>query len=108
MANPWTGEVAVWLDGRRHVAKLTLGALAELEATLGAETLVAVVERFEAGRFSTRDVLALLVAGLRGGGWDGTAEDLRTVEIGGGPVEAARVAAELLARAFSAPAGAGR
>ena len=34
MANPWTGEVAIWLDGQRHVAKLTLGALAELEAAL--------------------------------------------------------------------------
>ncbi|WP_343079347.1 gene transfer agent family protein [Ostreiculturibacter nitratireducens] len=103
MANPWTGEVAVWLDGRRHVAKLTLGALAELEAALDAGTLIELVERFEARRFSTRDVLALLVAGLRGGGWDGTAADLRTVEIGGGPVEAARVAAELLARAFALP-----
>jgi Phage tail tube protein, GTA-gp10 len=103
MANPWAGEVAVVLDGQRHVAKLTLGALAELEAALGAETLVDLVARFEAGRFSTRDVLALLVAGLRGGGWQGQARDLMTVEIGGGPVEAARAAAELLARAFAVP-----
>ncbi|WP_372840190.1 gene transfer agent family protein [Phaeovulum sp.] len=103
MANPWAGEVAIWLDGRRHVAKLTLGALAELEAALAAGSLIELVERFEAGQFSTRDVLALLVAGLRGGGWQGEAEDLRTVEIRGGPVEAARVAAELLARAFAVP-----
>jgi len=61
------------------------------------------VERFETGAFSTRDVLALVVAGLRGGGWGGTAADLRSVEIGGGPVEAARIAAELLARAFTVP-----
>lgn len=103
MANPWAGEVAVVLDGQRHAAKLTLGALAELESALGAETLVDLVARFEAGRFSTRDVLALLVAGLRGGGWQGQACDLMTVEIGGGPVEAARAAAELLARAFAVP-----
>lgn len=103
MANPWAGEVAVWLDGKRHVARLTLGALAELEQALDADSLIALVERFEARRFSTRDVLALLVAGLRGGGWCGTAEDLRTVEIGGGAVEAARLAAELLARAFTVP-----
>lgn len=103
MANPWTGEVAVWLDGKRHIAKLTLGALAELEAVLETGSLIELVERFEGGRFSTRDVLALLVAGLRGGGWQGLAVDLRTVEIGGGPVEAARAAAELLARAFSTP-----
>jgi hypothetical protein len=104
MANPWAGEVAVVLDGQRHVAKLTLGALAELETALQTGTLIDLVERFEAGRFSTRDVLALLVAGLRGGGWQGSAADLRTVEVGGGPLEAARVAAELLARAFSLPA----
>lgn len=103
MANPWAGEVAVVLDGAPHVAKLTLGALAELEAALEAGTLIELVQRFEEGRFSTRDVLALIVAGLRGGGWRGTAADLRTVVIEGGPVEAARVAAELLARAFALP-----
>ncbi len=103
MANPWAGEVAVVLDGQRHIAKLTLGALAELEAALVTGSLIDLVERFEARRFSTRDVLALIVAGLRGGGWQGTAADLRTVEIGGGPLEAARAAAELLARAFALP-----
>ena len=44
-----------------------------------------------------------LVAGLRGGGWQGTAADLRAVDIAGGPVAAARAAAELLARAFALP-----
>jgi len=91
------------LGGERRVAKLTLGALAELEAALGEATLLDLVRRFESGAFSSRDVLALIVAGLRGGGWQGTAEDLRSVEIGGGPVAAARIAAELLARAFSVP-----
>lgn len=103
MANPYAGEVAIWLDGQRHVAKLTLGALAELEAALEAGSLLDLVERFEAGRFSTRDVLALVVAGLRGGGWQGSAADLLRVEIGGGPVAAAKAAAELLARAFALP-----
>ena len=103
MANPGTGEVALVIDGERYVAKLTLGALAELEATLETGTLVELVERFEAGQFSTRDVLALVVAGLRGGGWQGQARDLISAEIEGGPVEAARVAAALLARAFALP-----
>ncbi len=103
MANPWTGEVALTIDGERHVLKLTLGALAELEAGLQAGTLVELIERFETGAFSTRDVLALIVAGLRGGGWQGTAGDLISAEIEGGPVEAARVAGQLLARAFALP-----
>lgn len=103
MANPWAGEVAVVLDGTRHVAKLTLGALAELEDVLEAGSLIELVERFEGQRFRTRDVLAVLVAGLRGGGWTGRAEDLARAEIEGGPVAAARIAATLLARAFALP-----
>ncbi len=103
MANPFAGEVALTLDGQRHIAKLTLGALAELEAALEVGSLVELVERFESQRFSTRDVLALVVAGLRGGGWQGVAADLLRVEIAGGAMEAAKVAALLLARAFASP-----
>lgn len=103
MANPWTGEVALVIDGQQRVLKLTLGALAELEQTLEAESLVALVQRFEGGSFSTRDVLALLVAGLRGGGADVSVSDLGQANIEGGPMVAARVAAELLARAFMVP-----
>ena len=47
MANPLAGEVEVVLDGVPHVGKLTLGALSELEAELGAESMIALVERFE-------------------------------------------------------------
>ncbi len=103
MSNPWAGEVEVRLNGVAHVAKLTLGALAELEAQLGETSMLALVERFEGQKFSSRDVLALIVAGLRGGGWIGTAADLLQAEISGGPLGAARVAAELLARAFALP-----
>lgn len=106
MANPWAGEVALVIDGKRRVLKLTLGALAELEAGLESDTLVALVERFETSAFSTRDVLALIVAGLRGGGWDGSAADLLAAEIEGGPLAGARAAAELLARAFAIPGAA--
>ena len=103
MANPFAGEVALVVDGQRFVCKLTLGALAELEASLGSGSLVELVERFEGAAFSSRDVLALIVAGLRGGGWRGTVDDLLSAEIAGGPVGAAKVAAELLARAFAGP-----
>ena len=101
--NPWAGEVALGLGGERLVLKLTLGALAELEDALGACGLVALVARFEDGSFGTRDVAALLLAGLRGGGWRGTARDLMAAEIQGGPVAATRAAAALFARAFALP-----
>lgn len=103
MGNPWAGEVAVVVDGERHVAKLTLGALAELEDRLGAESLSDLVARFEGDCPRARDILWLVAAGLRGGGWTGLPEDLVTAEIEGGVVEAARVAAQLLARAFQVP-----
>jgi hypothetical protein len=101
MANPWTGEVALTIDGERRVLKLTLGALAELEDRLEAGSLLELVERFEGGRFAARDVVAVLVAGLRGGGHE--ALDLASAEIAGGPMEAARVAGQLIVRAFSLP-----
>lgn len=107
MANPWAGEVALIINGERQVLKLTLGALAELEAGLEAGSLIDLVDRFEGGAFSTRDVLALIVAGLRGGGWRGRTGDLLSAEIEGGPLGAARAAAELLGRAFALPDEAG-
>lgn len=103
MANPWRGEVELVIDGDRHVMRLTLGALAELEAGLDEGSLLDLVNRFESGSVTTRDVLALIVAGLRGGGWPGRAQDLLAAEIEGGPVAAARAAAALLARAFLLP-----
>ena len=103
MVNPWTGEVALVVDGQRRVLKLTLGALAELEQELGAGSLVELVQRFESGAYSSSDVLGLIVAGLRGGGTDVTRADMLRAEIEGGPMAAARAAAELLARAFMVP-----
>lgn len=101
--NPWSGIVTLQIDGVERQMSLTLGALAELESVLGEDTLVALVARFEEGAFSSRDVLALIHAGLRGGGWDVTREQLVSVDIAGGPLGAARVAAQLLARAFLLP-----
>ncbi|MEL6452022.1 MAG: gene transfer agent family protein [Pseudomonadota bacterium] len=103
MSNPWRGEVTLVIDGQPCVMRLTLGALAGLEAALAVPSLVALVERFEGGRFSSADVLALLQAGLRGGGCDAVAERLDHAEIEGGPMAAARAAAELIARAFVVP-----
>lgn len=88
------------INGTDHCARLTLGALAMLEEELGEGSLLELAQRFENGRFSGADVLAVLVAGLRGAGWQGTRADLLTAEIAGGPMGAARAAATLLARAF--------
>jgi hypothetical protein len=108
MSNPWAGEADLTVDGAPKVMKLTLGALAELETSLGEASLIALIERFEGGGFSGRDLLALLVAGLRGGGWrECSAEMLADADIGGGPVAAAQAAGRLLARTFALPGDGG-
>lgn len=103
MTNPFAGEVALQVDGVTHTCKLTLGALAALEAELSAGSLMDLVRRFESADFTSADVMAVVVAGLRGGGWQGTAGDLLTADIAGGPIAAARAAALMLARAFAPP-----
>ncbi len=103
MANPLRGDVVVIINGQRHVARLTLGALAELENTLDEPSLLALVQRFESSRFRSRDVLCLLAAALHAGGLRMTEADLGAAVIEGGPMAAAKAAAELLARAFVVP-----
>jgi len=103
MANPWRGEVTLIINGAPQVMRLTLGALATLEAALKEPSLVSLVERFEQGRFASADVLAVLRAGLAGGGCELDPDVLDHADIEGGPMVAARAAAELIARAFVVP-----
>lgn len=98
MANPYRGEVELIVDGETRVLRLSLGALAELEAALGETSLVALVERFESGAFAAGDLVALLAAGL---GWP--KERLSNAVVEGGPMAAARAAARLLAVTFQTP-----
>jgi hypothetical protein len=105
MANPWRGEVELVVDGETRMMRLTLAALADLEARLETDSLLALVERFETGAFRVRDLLALLSAGLQGGGWPVREEALAASDIGGGPLAAARAAAQLLKLTFTLPEG---
>lgn len=98
MANPYRGEVALTVDGQARVLRLSLGRLAELEEALGTDSLVAMVERFEGGRYAARDLVLLLAAGL-----GVTREELAAADIEGGAVAAACAAAELLRVTFQVP-----
>lgn len=101
--NPWQGEVKLVINGEPQRLKLTLGALARLENHLGEDSLLDLVRRFEEHRFSAHDILALLAAGLEGGGSRLRPEDLAKADIEGGPLVAAQVGAALLARSFAVP-----
>lgn len=103
MANPYAGEVALVVNGERRLVKLTLGALAALEARLQDGALADLVARFETGRFGADDVIDVLHAGLVATGWSGGRADLAAAEIAGGAMQAARVAAQALVLAFEVP-----
>lgn len=68
MANRRRGEVDLALGGRTFRLRLTLAALAEIEAAFGAESLEALGRRFQDGILRARDLAVLLGAALRGGG----------------------------------------
>jgi hypothetical protein len=103
MANPWRGEVELVVDGEPRAMRLTLAALAELEARLESESLVELIGRFEAGSFRVRDLIALLTAGLNGGGWRVSEAEFVGMRVDGGPLAAAQAAARLLRLTFTLP-----
>ncbi len=66
MANRHRGEVSLALGGRRFTLRLTLQALAELEAAFSAGSLADLGARFGSGGFSSRDIATILGATLCG------------------------------------------
>lgn len=105
MTNPHRGEVSVTIDGRPCTMRLTLGALAALEARLAAGSLMGLAERFDDGRVATGDLIALLAAGLSGAGEPVDEAALASAEIEGGAVGAMRAGMALLSAAFRPDAG---
>lgn len=96
------GEVAAEFDGRPYRLCLTLGALAELEASYAADDLGALVERFSTGRLSARDLIRIVGAGLRGGGNDVADGEVAAMQTENGVAGFAAVVADLLTQTFGA------
>ena len=102
MANPQRGEVELRIDGKARVMRLSLGALAELEARMEATSLLGLAEKFETGGVSASELIALLAAGIRGAGGAISEEELGAADIEGGAVGAMRAGLLLLSRTFRA------
>lgn len=102
MVNPARGEVELVVDGQPCSMRLTLGALAELEAQLEVGSLVALAERFESGTVSAAELIALLGAGLRGGGAEISDAELAKAELAGGAIGAMKAGLALLSATFRA------
>ncbi|MDB5502728.1 MAG: transfer agent like protein [Tardiphaga sp.] len=103
MPNLHRGEIAAEIGGRARTLVLTLGALAELEAAFGADDLMALAERFGAGRLSARDLTRIIGAGLRGAGEPVDDDEVAMMRIGGGAAGFVRIAAQLIAATFAEP-----
>ncbi|MFB2551013.1 gene transfer agent family protein [Ensifer soli] len=99
-ANRRRGEIEAVISGERRILCLTLGSLAELETAFSAQTLDDLGRRFAAGGLSARDMIAILGAGLRGGGNLIADEDVAEISVEGGIGELARLTGELLAVTF--------
>ena len=106
MPNARRGEVALTLGAARYTLCLTLGALAEIEAAFGVDDLSALAERFGSGRLSSRDLLVLLGAGLRGGGHALSDAEVAALPLADGIEPVAQALAELLVATFGAGEGA--
>ena len=104
MANRHRGEIEAELDGRAFRLRLTLGALAELEHAFGDTVLLALAERFEAGRIGASDAIRLIGAGLRGAGHDIQDADVARMAIDGGAAGYVDIVARLLNATFAPPA----
>ncbi len=102
MANLHRGEIDAVLDGQSLRLCLTLGALAELEATFGDEDMLALAERFGRGRLSARDAVRIIGAGLRGAGHQCTDDAVARMRAEGGAAGFVDIVSRLLSATFGA------
>ena len=105
MANRHRGEIEAEIGGVRRRLVITLGALAELEDAFGADDLVALTERFGAGRMKARDLTRIIGAGLRGARESVSDDEVAAMAIDGGAQGYVRVAAALIAATFGEVSG---
>jgi uncharacterized phage protein (TIGR02216 family) len=105
MVNRHRGEIEAVLDGKSYRLCLTLGALAELEHAFGEDDMLAVAERFEAGRIAARDAIRMIGAGLRGAGYEIDDNVVAAMRAQGSAAGFVDIVARLLAATFTAAQG---
>jgi hypothetical protein len=101
MVNARRGEIEAELSGRRYTLCLTLGALAEIEHAYGGEDLLAIAQRFEAGRIGATDAIRVIGAGLRGAGNAITDEEVSAMTVDGGAAGYLVIVVRLLRATFA-------
>jgi len=100
MVNRHRGEITARLDGRDCTLCLTLSALANLEHHLRVTDLPGLAERLGSGTFSADDLVAILHAGLVGGGHDIDRQAVGEMRSDAGSTGYALIVSELLVASF--------
>lgn len=102
MVNPRRGETGISVAGTILPMRLTLGALAELEAAFAVDSLPELGDRFARGKLSVQDVTRILAAGLRGAGQPLSDADVAGLDFDYGLSGAIQAAIRLLEVTFAA------
>lgn len=102
MINKHRGEISVNLDDKDWTLCLTLGALAQLENHFKVDDLASLAEKLSGSSLSASDFLAIILAGLKGGGHDVDAAAVFDMRIEGGATGYAQLVAKLLQVTFGA------
>ena len=100
MPNLHRGEIEAEIGGARRRLVLTLGALAELEASFGADDLIGLAERFGKGRLKAHDLVRVIGAGLRGAGHEVSDREVAMMSAEGGAAGYLRIVVGLLKATF--------
>jgi len=103
MANQYRGEIVAQLNDRQWTLCLTLGTLAELEAYFKVADLGELAKKLSHGRLSAKDIIAILNAGLKGGGHDISYDDIADMRSREGATGYARIVSDLLQASFGLP-----
>jgi hypothetical protein len=101
MVNKLRGEISAEMDGKSWTLCLTLGALAHLENDLDVKNLSELSAKFSNGKLSASDILKIIKAGLMGGGYTLSEEDVADMRVEGGLATYVEIAARLLQATFS-------
>ncbi|SNY92803.1 Phage tail tube protein, GTA-gp10 [Cohaesibacter sp. ES.047] len=105
MANRRRGEVTLILDGSPLILCLTLGALAELEDSMGLANIGELADRFSAGKVRSADLVKILGAALRAGGTNITDQQAARMRCEGGAAALTKALVDVLRLAFDPASG---
>jgi hypothetical protein len=105
-ANRHRGQISVEIAGKQWTMCLTLGALAELETAFGAANLSDLVDKIASGNPGSTQLIAIIGAGLRGGGHEVSNSEIAAWQFSGGLVGMVKIVGDLIAATFGGSASA--